>query len=378
MVLRPSDLGGGVRVTAERYYKAADFPSVISYERELESGRSGSMELPYVASQAGVGTSAGSTASYLGTIRRLLVSKQGRALLEKSLTGQLPAGGLVSKPQVGRPRALGVGAGSFELPMFFQVLGLRTELHFAFFRVERVLGAVLVVGAPGERGMRAVIVRLAKIASGRMRAELAPRSTVPPEVAGTPAVGQTLTATTGTWRGSPSSFAYQWQRCDSAGASCVAVTGATGQSYLLADADTGSRMRVSVSARNAIGSATAASAPTGVVSSPGAPTNTSPPAISGVAQVGQTLTATTGVWTGSPISFGFQWQRCNASGAACVDVSGATAGTYVLGTADVGSTIRVAVTATNAVGAATAVSPPTSVVVWGRRPAPADRRRFLL
>jgi hypothetical protein len=45
-----------------------------------------------------------------------------------------------------------------------------------------------------------------------------------------------------------------------------------------------------------------------------------------------------------------------------VAVTGATSGTYVLGTADIGSTIRVAVTATNAVGAATAVSAPTPVV----------------
>ena len=88
----------------------------------------------------------------------------------------------------------------------------------------------------------------------------------------------------------------------------------------------------------------------------------SAPTISGAAQVGQTLTATTGVWTGNPTGFGFQWQRCDASGATCVAVTGATSGTYVLGTADIGSTIRVAVTATNAVGAANAVSAPTPAV----------------
>jgi hypothetical protein len=248
------------------------------------------------------------------------------------------------------------------MPITFETLGLRTDLRLAFFRVDRVLGGLVVVGVPGARVPRAAIVRLAKISSDRMHVELAPRNTVPPEVAGTPLVGQTLTATTGTWVGNPASFAYQWQRCDAAGAGCTAVTGAAGQSYVLADADSGSTIRVSVSARNALGSATALSAPTGVVSAAGAPTSTSPPTITGVAQAGQTLTATTGVWTGSPTGFGFQWQRCDASGATCVAVPAATSGTYALGSADIGSTIRVAVTATNAVGAATAVSAPTPVV----------------
>jgi hypothetical protein len=54
--------------------------------------------------------------------------------------------------------------------------------------------------------------------------------------------------------------------------------------------------------------------------------------------------------------------RCDAAGGACADVPGATGGTYVLGAADVGSTMRVAVTARNAAGEATAVSAPTAVV----------------
>jgi hypothetical protein len=93
-----------------------------------------------------------------------------------------------------------------------------------------------------------------------------------------------------------------------------------------------------------------------------APQNTAPPTITGTPAVGQTLTSTTGTWTGAPTSFAFQWTRCNAQGTACVAIPNATAQTYVVQQADVGSTIRVNVTATNASGASTATSNPTAVV----------------
>jgi len=361
MVLKASDLGRGARVTSQRYYKdTGGFPSVISYERELESGSVGSTELPYVDSQAEIGTSGQSTASFLSTTRRLLGTKQGRELLKEGFAEEVPTGGLISDLQVGRPRSLDVGPGSFDLLVTVKILGLRTELHLAVFRVERVLGALVTVGLPGRRVPLPVMTRLARIMAGRMGAELVPKSAARPVISGTPRVGQTLMATPGTWTGSPS-FTYQWQRCDSAGTNCGDIAGATGQSYVVADIDGGSAIRVVVGARNAFGTATAASTPTAVVPV-GTPTNTSLPTISGTPQVGQTLTAGTGSWTGNPTSFSFQWRRCDAGGTSCVDISGATSGTYVLDSADLGSTLRVAVTARNSVGEATAVSAPTSIV----------------
>jgi len=94
-----------------------------------------------------------------------------------------------------------------------------------------------------------------------------------------------------------------------------------------------------------------------------APSNTSPPTVAGSAQQGQTLTASTGSWSGdSPISFMFRWQRCNGSGGSCGDISGATGQTHSVGSSDVGKTLRVVVTATNSSGSATAASSPTGVV----------------
>lgn len=77
-------------------------------------------------------------------------------------------------------------------------------------------------------------------------------------------------------------------------------------------------------------------------------TNTVPPAISGTAQQGQTLSTTDGTWTFSLdyLTYSYQWLRCDAGGGSCVPISGAVNPDYVLTAADVGSTIRSEVTAT--------------------------------
>jgi hypothetical protein len=364
MVLRSPDLGGA-KVSSQGYYKDQNFPSVISYKRELRAGRMGATRLGGVESEAEIGISVRTTVSFFNLVKRTVGSKQERTFRTKELKkeggGDL---GLISNIQIGRLVNLRVGDASFDLPVTFRFLSLKTQFHIAWFRVDRVLCTLVVAGTlGGGRVPHSAIARLAKLMVSRARVELIPKNTALPVISGIPQAGQTLTTTTGVWSGSPTSFTYQWQRCDAAGANCVDIPGATAASYVVTDADAGATLRVVVTARNSSGSAAATSAPTAVVAAVGAPTNTSPPTISGTAQQGQMLTAGTGSWTGNPTSFGFQWQRCNALGASCVDIPGATGGTYVVGSGDVGSTLRVAVTATNAVGSATAVSQPTGVVV---------------
>ncbi len=93
------------------------------------------------------------------------------------------------------------------------------------------------------------------------------------------------------------------------------------------------------------------------------PSNSAPPTISGVAVSGETLAASAGSWTGTPpISYAFAWQRCDGAGAGCAAIAGETAQSYVVTSGDIGSTLRVLVTATNGEGSASAQSPQTAVV----------------
>jgi hypothetical protein len=195
-----------------------------------------------------------------------------------------------------------------------------------------------------------------------------PMNTSPPTISGTAEEELELTASTGSWTGlEPMTYAYQWRRCDASGSGCASVAGANNSTYVLTSADVGGTIRVVVTASNSSGSKSATSGKISVVapspSAATAPSDTALPAISGSASQGSTLTGSSGTWSGTaPISYGYQWQRCDSAGATCSSVSGATAQAYLLGAADVGSTLRLLVTASNAGGSSSAASPATAVV----------------
>jgi hypothetical protein len=230
---------------------------------------------------------------------------------------------------------------------------------------------------------------------------VAPVNSVLPTVTGTAQVGQTLTTQNGSWTGSlPISYTYQWQLCSggtvvigfvaevgTGPVFCGDIVGATSSSYtvqgagILGTADTYSSfyalkdgyygvnytLRVVVTAANAAGQAKAASSQTSAVL-PAAPVNTALPVIS-VADPPKTGDTASTVqypddsWLNYPDDYSYQWQRCDASGGNCSDISGATSYTYVLlAPGDVGKTLRVTVTAINAGGSASATSLPTAVI----------------
>jgi Polysaccharide lyase len=93
-----------------------------------------------------------------------------------------------------------------------------------------------------------------------------------------------------------------------------------------------------------------------------APINVEAPSIVGDLIEGRTLTALAGKWLGPTKRYRYQWLRCGSDGAACGTISDATAAKYVLRAADIGSTIAVAVTATNKNGSTLAISKPTGAV----------------
>jgi hypothetical protein len=196
---------------------------------------------------------------------------------------------------------------------------------------------------------------------------LPPVSTMLPSIAGTALVGSALTASTGSWDGTPTSYAYQWQEC--ASVLCVNIQAATGSAYVLQPSDVGHTLDVVVTAINAGGSASATSAQTAAITSatPAAPANTAVPTITGTAQQGLTLTASNGSWSGSPTSYTYQWQDCTSS-TSCTNITGATSSTYTLQSSDVGDTIDIVVTATNASGPSSATSNQSASVISSPTP----------
>jgi hypothetical protein len=196
-----------------------------------------------------------------------------------------------------------------------------------------------------------------------------PANTAVPSISGPLYAASVLTATTGTWSGStPLTYSYLWKRCNSSGGSCTTITGATGSTYTQTSSDVGHTLKVQVTASNASlpggGTANATSAATGLVqATPAPPSNTSLPTISGTVAVGNTLTAGNGSWSSTaPITYSYQWEDCDAAGGMCTNITGATGGTYLLTSGDVGATVTVVVTATNVGGASNASASQTTLV----------------
>lgn len=203
---------------------------------------------------------------------------------------------------------------------------------------------------------------VAAASSGQSTA--APSNTSLPSISGSARDGSLLRASHGSWTGSPTSYSYQWLRCDAQAGSCAAISGANSNQYTVQTADVGHRIRVQVTATNATGSGSATSRPTDVVAPTGtAPKNTAPPTISGTPQEGSTLTVNPGSWSGTPApTFSYVWERCVGTGGGCTDISGATNSTYVPTSADVAHTLLVQVTAKNATGAGSANTAETDLI----------------
>lgn len=359
MALAATDFPGGAKVVRQRYYRDPDF--VAAYERELSlaGSRFGRSSLIYVFNDLSVEATARDAEVTLSTLGGLLRTKAFRDLLAREIAAAAEV--RAASVAVGRPRTPRIGDGAVVVAIRMKAEGLTFQTALTFMRVDRVLGAVGVVGSAGRRVYDADVDRLARVSAERMRAGLVPVSIAPPVVTGAPSPGQTLSATPGTWTGDQIVFSYQWERCTDVATGCTPIPGATAATYTLGTGDLASTMRVTVSGRNRLASAIATSPTTGFVSGPpGAPVATAAPVFDGVVGPGATLTATTGTWTGNPTSFAYQWRRCSPTTGACVDIVGATGATYMLTAADSGSLVRLLVVATNAAGSGGALSPPSA------------------
>ena len=137
----------------------------------------------------------------------------------------------------------------------------------------------------------------------------------------------------------------------------------TEQTHTVGMSEFGDSFEVEVTATNAQGSAAATSEQTNLVGG-NAPVNTEAPTVSGTATAGQLLTASSGKWSGTePITYEYEWLRCNTAGAECATAAAASAlPLYMVAGADVGHTLRVNVIAKNLGGQRRSQSAPTATV----------------
>src|SRR4051794_10491369 len=184
-----------------------------------------------------------------------------------------------------------------------------------------------------------------------------PTSTEAPVLSGTAKRGEALSVTKGVWTDTPTAWTYVWQRSAN-GTTWANIAGATTSAYTLVALDLNQQIRVNVTAKNAVGTGTAvASNVVGPIAA-NAPVNTDAPGVTGGVSRGSVLTSTPGTWAGAGNAYKYQWQRKTTGDWAAI--TGATAATYTIASADVGAKLRVNVTGTNSDGTAVASSSETA------------------
>jgi len=160
-----------------------------------------------------------------------------------------------------KPQSLGSGTESMGATFRIGTKAGEMRLVFGAVCVGQVVSICYFAGLPRVRIGVVDAKRLARLAVVHTRTALVPANTAAPTISGTAQMGQTLTAAPGTWLTFPAGYTYQWQRCDSTGAACVAIAGATSTTYVVASDDVGSTLTVAVEAQNTYGGAAASSAP---------------------------------------------------------------------------------------------------------------------
>jgi hypothetical protein len=259
MNLQAFDVPGGKiilqRSVTEKGYTAA-------YLRSFRfSVPSGSSRLVGVEAETKLAPTASVATAELSLVQRTFGSTAARKILIATIAKDAKV--KLTAVVIGKLRKTAGYDQGFMVPISFPVQGKRVYENFVYLRLDRVAVFLLEVGlrpiTPGATGKYVTAL------AGHIGTELAPIAVSPPTVSGNALQGQTLTATSGTWTAADTTFTYQWQRCDGAGANCVAVAGATASTYAVTPADVGATLNVVVTAANRFGAPAATSAATPVV-----------------------------------------------------------------------------------------------------------------
>jgi hypothetical protein len=174
-----------------------------------------------------------------------------------------------------------------------------------------------------------------------------------PALGGEAIVGKTLTVATPVWTAKAGAPRYRWLRCNTNARACSTIAAADADTHTVAAADAG---RVLVAVVSASKQSVLSSASPIVRVAPG-PVAVSRPTITGTLEQSKQVSGGGGSWEGSgTISYAYQWSRCDARGAHCSTIRGATRSTYTQVAADVSHTLALTVRATDTAGTTAAYS----------------------
>jgi hypothetical protein len=264
IALAPKDVGGGARVTHQGGLRSPGYEAAFERELEFGSGLVGASTLFYLTSTVELARTPETTKADLESARLALAKPAGRIAAVKAIETQLrqTLGKQLKAAAMGTIRYPKIGGGAMVVPIAVTTTTGRIQVVVSYVRLDRVLVTMTTVGSPVTR---ADLDRLLQLTAGKARAQLAPVNLSPPSITGTVQVGRSLVASSGSWANRPTAYGYRWSRCDSTGVACVTMPAATAATYTVASNDTGSTLRVAVTARNGAGARTIVSAQTGLV-----------------------------------------------------------------------------------------------------------------
>jgi hypothetical protein len=267
-VVAPTSFPAGAKVSRQGYVKPAS-DSLAEYDRvfkELTVKLNGQKLLDMEDD-----VSIGKTASDAQT---LIVALPLGLLLESTQIGKeftKASGVKTTYVKVGKPTTLGIGDDSVVSVIRIGTRFGEFRFVFAALRIGQIDSAYYFVGTPRQKLGIAEAKVLGRLSLNQIKTAMVPQSTVLPTISGSAAIGQTLGAVPGTWLGFPTAFTYQWERCDGTGSNCVAIVGATSQSYIVSEDDANATLRLLVGTQNPYGVGTATTAQSAVVAPPPPP-----------------------------------------------------------------------------------------------------------
>jgi hypothetical protein len=262
MAVSPEDLGAGAKVKRQGYVRP-DKDSLAEYDREFRelTVKLGGKRLTGIEDDVTLLRTTDDADVLIDSLRLgvgLASDELGKSFAKES-------GIKVTYTKIGKATQLGVGDNSVAAVIRIGTRLGELRIVIGVVRVGQIDSAFYFVGLPrGKVGIPDAKL-LARRTVAHIRATLVPANTAAPTISGTAQAGQTLSALPGTWLSFPTGYTYQWQRCDVAGANCMALPGATSLTYVPTHDDVGATLEVVVTAQNPYGTATATTASTGVV-----------------------------------------------------------------------------------------------------------------